>query len=103
MDVMKPVRVGLKYCGGCNERYDRMGTYRGIVSQCSEHTQFVAAAGREQEEFDLVMVLCGCQAQCPNTSKLKSKHGFISLFQDVKAEDVIAKIHAVEKLNGYRD
>lgn len=98
---MEPVCVGVKYCGGCNERYDRMGAYRGILAQCSEYTKFEATSGREQKEFDLILILCGCQAQCPKTSNLKSKHGLISLFQDTDFEKVVQAIREIEKLHGY--
>ena len=95
-----PVLVGVKYCGGCNERYDRMGTFRRIITQCAPETRFEAAAGRD-EEFDFILILCGCQAQCPDTGRLKSRHGMFSLYQDADPQEAVRRIRAVERMHGY--
>lgn len=89
---MNKVRVGVKYCGGCNERYDRMGVYRRIVAECGEKAIFMAAAIREDMIFDWILVVCGCQAQCANVSKLKSRYGIIPVFQDTDPALVVQKI-----------
>lgn len=55
------VRVGVKYCGGCDPRYRR----RAIVERAGR--EFPAADFRpysEGEAFDLVLVVCGCMAEC---------------------------------------
>lgn len=98
-NVSKSVLVGIKYCGGCNERFDRMGTFRKMMAQCSPDTRFEAVAGREDEIFDYILVLCGCQAQCPDISKLKSRYGLFSLYQDADPQKAVEKIHELELLH----
>lgn len=74
-----PVRVGLKYCGGCHLRYDRLGMLSEIQAQCPQDTIFEPVI--EGKIYDYILVVNGCQAQCADTSKLESANGQFSLFQ----------------------
>lgn len=51
--------VGVRYCGGCNPRYDRVKAVKQLAEQCPDIT-FVPGSG----EQDLVLLVCGCSAQC---------------------------------------
>ena len=94
----KKLRIGVKYCGGCNERYDRMGTFRKIVQDCSPDTEFVPVSGKENEIFDFIIVVSGCQAQCADISKLKSRNGIFGLYQDADPQKAVDRIRELEAL-----
>ncbi len=70
------MKIGIKYCGGCNTKFDR----RNVVEQIRRdnpqlHFDFV----KESEEYDFVVVLQGCHVLCADVSRLRSKHGFLDL------------------------
>ncbi len=75
----KSVLVGLKYCGGCQARYDRMAALQTIKDSSPDGTIFEPV--REGKVYDYILIINGCQAQCANIKNLKSTGGYYSLFQ----------------------
>ncbi len=57
--------VGLRYCGGCNPRYDRVAAAELVGSELPEAELRPAAPGQEA-----VLVVCGCPARCADVSGL---------------------------------
>jgi len=55
-------RVALKYCGGCNPGYDRVGYFRRIREIVGEAVEWVTL---EDPGFDVVLLIQGCQTACP--------------------------------------
>lgn len=55
------MRVGIKYCGGCNPRYERVEKVEKLKKQFPD-TVFEAYRG--QEECDKVLFVCGCERTC---------------------------------------
>lgn len=92
-----PVHVGLKYCGGCHLRYDRMGMLAEIQARCPPNTVFEPAAVGKR--YDFILVVNGCQAQCADTSKLLSANGQFSLFQWAEPERAV---EIIRRLSGCR-
>ena len=60
----RPV-VGLRYCGGCNPRYDRVAAAEQLRAQFPDLELGPAAPGR-----GLTLVVCGCAARCADVSDL---------------------------------
>lgn len=54
------MQIGVKYCGGCNPRYDR----KKFVQQLNTDLGIVCLPVGEQKDWDFVLVLCGCQNCC---------------------------------------
>lgn len=63
------MRVGIKYCGGCNPRYDRVAFVDRLRAQYPEADFRYAQPG---EDYDQLLVVCGCTAQCPDISGLRA-------------------------------
>lgn len=61
------VRIGVRYCGGCNPRYDRVGMFRRLADMLPE-AEFVLA--RDAESLCAAIVICGCAACCADTGDL---------------------------------
>ena len=61
--------VGVKYCGGCNPRYDRTGLVR-TLEQAAPGAVFLPA--RPETVCDLLLVVCGCPARCADVSGLRA-------------------------------
>ena len=59
------LRIGIKYCGGCNPEYDRVALIKQIQERLEVKADFVPW---EREDIDLVLVVCGCSASCVDLS-----------------------------------
>jgi hypothetical protein len=59
------VRVGLKYCGGCNPEYDRVALVRHIEESLQGKVAFVSP---ETEDVELIVAVEGCSTACADLS-----------------------------------
>lgn len=66
------MNIGVKYCGGCNPRYDRTLAAKSLMDEFPCH-MFTAA--REQNE--LLLVICGCHAACADITGLSAEKAVI--------------------------
>lgn len=64
---MSKICIGVKYCGGCNPRYDRTAFLEKIKHLCPEISFFSAAASKE---FDAYLIINGCPSACANIKNL---------------------------------
>ena len=55
------LKVGIRYCGGCNPRYDRGAMVKRITEK---HPEWDAGAASEGEHYQLLIVVGGCSACC---------------------------------------
>jgi len=66
--------VGIKYCGGCNPRFDRTALVDHLRRAFPVLT-FVGAAELGAEKADFVVVVCGCPAACAAHEGLEGSRG----------------------------
>jgi len=59
------VRVGLKYCGGCNPEYDRVALVRHIEESLQGKVELVTP---ESEGVGLILAVEGCSTACADLS-----------------------------------
>ena len=59
--------IGIRYCGGCNPRYDRVAFVRRLEALLPECRFEPMEAGKE---YAAVLVVCGCRNQCANTGDI---------------------------------
>ena len=91
------MRIGIKYCGGCNPHYDRTR----IVSRLrDEFPDLDLLPAREDQEADLVVVICGCGVRCAEHARLKGKLGKIVLSRESDYETLRRKISEIRRLSG---
>jgi hypothetical protein len=64
------LKVGIKYCGGCNPYYDRVALVKRIETRLAGKVEFVAAA---HKQIDLVLAVEGCNTACAELSQFDSK------------------------------
>ncbi len=55
------IRVALKYCGGCNPRYDREQFVTRMQAAGGDRIQWV---GFEHEEYPVLVIVNGCEKAC---------------------------------------
>ncbi len=54
--------IGILFCGGCNCYYDREKFYRELQENMKEDCVF--SYYREGYEYNLVLMINGCQSEC---------------------------------------
>ena len=61
------MRVGLRYCGGCNPRFDRVAAVGRLAAACPQAALEPAEPGRM---YDLLLIVGGCSACCADQTGL---------------------------------
>lgn len=78
---------GVKFCGGCNPRYERGEFYRKIQERFEGKIRFELA--REDTEYDGLLVLGGCTNCCPDYHRFKTKTSPILVWEQGQFETVV--------------
>lgn len=55
------MKVGIRFCGGCNPHYDRAAMVNRV---CGKHPEWTAEIAREGAEYDVLLVVGGCGSCC---------------------------------------
>lgn len=61
--------IGIKYCGGCNPKYDRKQFLYNLKENFNCNFEII----EPHKIYDVVIVLCGCTSCCVDHSKFKFK------------------------------
>jgi len=62
------LKIGVKYCGGCNPRYDRVALVKRIEERLRGKASLVRA---DSDGISLVLVVEGCSTACADVSPFK--------------------------------
>ena len=74
------LKVGIKYCGGCNPGYDRVALAGYIQKSLHGRVEFVPL---DSEGIDLVLAVEGCKTCCADLSAFEGTPiHFISQIED---------------------
>ncbi len=87
------MRIGIKYCGGCNPRYDRTDFVARLKGYIGEG--HIIETAKQGIVYDLVAVVCGCTSACANHENLEAKYGKICITSEsdnIKLLNIIDKI-----------
>lgn len=63
------LRVGIKYCGGCNPEYDRVAIVEHIRQSLKDKIEIV---GAESEDVDLILSVNGCSTACADLKSFEN-------------------------------
>lgn len=78
----KKCRIGLKYCGGCNPRHDRVNTAGLIKKRLKDRVEFVSY---EEEDIEGVLIVTGCPTACADRTPFAGLNVWIvSSLQDAE-------------------
>lgn len=91
---MSPPVVGIKFCGGCKEQYDRIKAWTQLKENCPE-AEFVPVS--KGTVYELILVISGCYSQCPNLTGLESRQGFVRLCIPEQFPEAVRKINGLTK------
>jgi hypothetical protein len=74
------LKVGVKYCGGCNPGYDRVALADFIKNSLHGRVEFVSL---DSEVVDLILAVEGCKTCCADLSAFEGKQiYFIAQIED---------------------
>ncbi len=59
------MKIGVKYCGGCNPSFDRIAAAEKIKDKFKEEAEFVSYTDPDAE---FIIVLMGCGSACADLS-----------------------------------
>ena len=62
--------VGVRYCGGCNPRFDRVAAVGRLAAACPRAALEGAEPGRI---YDLLLIVGGCPACCAGREGLEGR------------------------------
>jgi hypothetical protein len=68
-------RILVKYCGGCNPRYDRVALVEKLAASLKGKAELVYS---ESEGVDMVLAVQGCETACTD----------LSAFQDLEIRSI---------------
>jgi len=61
----KSLRIGIKYCGGCNPEYDRVAVKDQIENRLQGKVLFVSP---ENDDKEMILAIMGCKIACADLS-----------------------------------
>lgn len=86
-------KCAVKFCGGCNPRYDRGAAYRTIAEALADEAVFETA--KEGTHYDVLLIIRGC-TQCPYLYEtIDADERVICTSQDM-IPDVIGQIRRIQ-------
>ena len=65
------MKIGVKFCGGCDPVYDRVEYFESIKEAAGDHLDWVSY---DSSAFETLLVINGCGRACP-LKELKIKPG----------------------------
>ncbi len=66
----KGLKIGLKYCGGCNPEYDRVRAVEQITERLQGKAEFCPPGNKD---LDIILVVEGCATACADTASFEGK------------------------------
>ena len=83
------MKCGVKFCGGCNPRYDRGAAFRQIKEDMSD-IDFVHA--EEGDPVDNLLVIGGCTACCASYDQYDVKGNVFKMWDKDHIENIKSKL-----------
>ena len=79
------MKCGVKFCGGCNPRYQRGDAYRQIKEELAD-IDFDYA--QEDVPYDQLLVIGGCPACCASHEQYTAENEVIKMWDESHIESV---------------
>lgn len=64
------MKIGIKYCGGCNPRYDRSQEVEKLKKKFPQHTFTYEI---ENTVCDICLLVCGCMTACAEETGIAAR------------------------------
>lgn len=92
------MRIGVKYCGGCNPRYDRRSLVASLRRSFPEH-DIREGLSAQAGDFtpDLALVLNGCSSACAAHGDFTGSLGKVVIDSAEGYDEILAAINLLHK------
>ena len=92
------MRIGVKYCGGCNPRFDRRALVARLRQSFPEH-DIREGLSAQAEHFapDLALILNGCSSACADHDDFTGSLGKVVIDSAEGYDEVLAAINLLHK------
>jgi hypothetical protein len=84
---------GVKFCGGCNPRYERGNALEEIRRHFKGRIDFRYA--EEGVRYDLLLVIGGCPSCCASHCQYEAEHDTVKMWDEGHIEDIIEKFERI--------
>jgi len=81
---------GIKFCGGCNPRYNRRKILNLLREEFKDTIKFETAS--ESRLYEGLIVLCGCPSCCASYNSFKTKRKPILIWDEKQYNDIVETI-----------
>lgn len=85
--------IGIRYCGGCNPKYERKNFVDRVQKTFEGRIDFELA--KEDKEYDGLMVVGGCSNCCAAYKQFTTKSAPMLIWGDEFFDDVVKKINEI--------
>lgn len=80
---------GVKYCGGCNPRYNRTNLFNQVKEMCPEiDFQYV----QPDVQYDHLLVIQGCTSKCASIETIIVKGDIFHIWEENQLEALISQL-----------
>lgn len=94
------MEIGIKYCGGCNSRYDRGKQVNKLKDKYKNHT-YVASG--QTKKADIWLIVCGCPRACPSFEDLIFTKKYFILKSEKEFEQVYDYLDQPQENDNYEN
>ena len=85
---------GVKYCGGCNSRYNRNAFLERVKNTCTDvEFQYV----QPESVYHHLLVICGCPSKCADISKILINGNIYMISEENQFEMLVEKLKKYKK------
>jgi len=83
------MRIGIKFCGGCNPRYNRVKVKKEIENILDD--KGTVSMAKEGQFYDFLIIISGCKNSCANYSNI-SYGEILIIKEDINFRNLSNKI-----------
>ena len=85
------LKVGIKYCGGCNPKYERTDLVTKLKEMSRKDIHFENV--KDDEKYDVLLVVGGCSSNCAEYMKYNYNDKVIFAFDKDHLEKVAKELN----------
>ena len=82
--------IGVKFCGGCNEGYDRGQTFEQLRNYFKGRVDFEYV--KDKGSYDALLLMSGCLNRCASIDGYDYNDRLVSVWKLDRAENAIQQI-----------
>ncbi len=83
-------KIGVRFCGGCNPRYDRGRAFEKIREMKASEAEFEIA--REGSVYDELLVIGGCSSCCASYEQFSYTGRLVKMWDESHIAQVVAEL-----------